>query len=71
MASKRRVKKRECIGKVRYLTKKEASEALNRMISQGHAENKRLVVYVCSFCGYRHIGHENAKRKASRLLFQD
>lgn len=48
MASKRRIRRKQCEGKVRFVADYRASEA---------AEYRGMGYYLCSFCGAYHIGH--------------
>lgn len=60
MASKRRLRRKACEGKVRYKSSKSAhNEAMRRSRMTGH----RLNSYRCEFCGGHHIGHMPYKIK--------
>ena len=53
MASKRRVRRQSCEGKLRYPTQDEARMASNR----ANSRTSWIMPYKCNFCGGYHIGH--------------
>lgn len=63
MSSKRRRRRKACLGKDRYATPDEAAAAARRGRARGHW----LVGYRCPFCTGHHIGHPTARiRQAAR-----
>lgn len=54
MASKRRLRRKACTGKVRYETAQAAQHAATAACRRAHAW---IVAYGCRFCGGHHIGH--------------
>ena len=56
MASKRRLRRNACTGKIRY---SEDDAVRFAQISRGNG--KRLNAYKCEFCHQWHVGHPNAK----------
>lgn len=56
MASKRRIRRKQCEGKIRH---KSAGDAGLHYISiRGKIESgQRINIYKCSFCGFYHVGH--------------
>lgn len=64
MASKRRLRRKGCEGKVRYLTHKDAVFAVGRVIAR--TKGDKMNIYKCAFCGGAyHLGH--LTRRAQRL----
>lgn len=55
MSSKRRLRRKACEGKVRYLTHADACTVLSRL------NRRELNAYRCPHCGWYHIGHIQAK----------
>lgn len=47
---------RQCTGKVRYWSRKDARAALRRLKGAGRAEG-HLQPYICDYCGHFHLGH--------------
>jgi len=56
MASKRRIKRKSCTGKVRHLSSDAARKAL-RVTVRHDQVHQPMNVYRCQFCGGYHIGH--------------
>lgn len=56
MASKRRLRRRECEGKARHTERGHAMIALRRL-HQMHGHQGQLHVYRCPHCGGFHVGH--------------
>lgn len=46
---------RSCLGKRRYVTKREAENAVIRIAKQEHDET--IQRYRCRYCGFWHLGH--------------
>lgn len=57
MASKRRLRRRQCGSKVRYPTREMAKDAMCSVIRNGRKHGGWLHVYPCRFCGGFHYGH--------------
>lgn len=57
MASKRRLRRNACTGKVRYTTSLDAQHAA---AAAGRRTGAWIVAYGCRFCGGHHIGHPPA-----------
>jgi hypothetical protein len=55
MASKRKLRRRACEGKVRFESR-DAAERKRRFVYRDYNE-KALNVYKCRFCGGWHLGH--------------
>lgn len=56
MASKRRLRRKQCEGKIKHETAQKAQVAITSLIrNRGH--QGQLHVYQCSFCGKYHTGH--------------
>lgn len=53
MASKRRIRRKACEGKIRFLTIQEANIQAYKHQRWGH----RMRAYKCLFCNGYHIGH--------------
>jgi hypothetical protein len=69
MASKRRIRKNSCKGKIQYKTEKEAQISRNFIFHKNpEIHTSYLNVYKCKFCGFFHIGHLNKKREKARKL---
>lgn len=56
MASKRRIRRKQCEGKRRYSDKKECADSMSRVNRQNESW-ERLNVYKCRFCKGCHFGH--------------
>jgi len=54
MASKRRLRRNACTGKIRYSTSLEAQHAAAAACRRSASW---IVAYGCRFCGGHHIGH--------------
>jgi hypothetical protein len=69
MASKRQVRRKQCVGKTRHKSKEDAFAA-----SKGHEKTfnrEKLLPYYCRFCQGWHIGHPKQKplnRKNFKLI---
>ncbi|WOK01479.1 hypothetical protein [Pseudomonas phage UF_RH7] len=56
MASKRRLRRRTCEGKIKHETAEKAARAIISLVrSRGH--QGQLHVYQCPFCMKFHVGH--------------
>ena len=67
MASKRKVRRKSCEGKIRYNTVEEAEKARNHVFHKNPEIHRTyLNVYKCKFCGYYHFGHLDAKKQQGR-----
>lgn len=62
MASKRRVRRKQCSGKMRYISSKAARDVMIQVIRAGRDRGGNLHVYRCTFCGGYHFGHAPLKR---------
>lgn len=60
MASKRRIRRKQCDGKRRHATP-EAAAGHRRFIHATAGYSGLLNVYRCSFCGGYHVGHGKQK----------
>ena len=56
MASKRRLRRKACSGKIAYKTLADAMGARNSMIKR-FGLRKVISAYKCEYCGMYHIGH--------------
>lgn len=54
MASKRRLRRKQCGDKVKFATSKEAENAAKFRSKDSKAW---IASYKCQFCGFYHIGH--------------
>lgn len=64
MASKRRIRRKSCVGKIQYPNSAEAQAAAVKRSGISHS---RILPYKCEFGGHWHIGHTPAKiRRAVR-----
>jgi hypothetical protein len=61
MASKRRIRRKQCTGKIRYATKAEATLAAKRQWQY----KAYYCAYHCLFCNGYHIGRPPHKKKRS------
>jgi hypothetical protein len=59
MASKRRIRRRQCEGKVRHETLPDALRH-SRSLS-AHEGGSRIAAYRCQFCGGFHVGHSSMR----------
>ncbi len=57
MASKRRLRRKSCTGKVRYLTQDQALAALKRFTRHCEVWHGYMTPYRCAFCHGFHFGH--------------
>lgn len=57
MASKRRIRRNKCEGKVRYATREEAIGAACALRRIEKKTGWQAQAYRCSFCGGFHVGH--------------
>ncbi|NMC73191.1 MAG: hypothetical protein GYA56_02345 [Geobacteraceae bacterium] len=62
MASKRRIRRRQCDGKRRFCSSREARKAMHAVIRAGKVNGGILHVYRCCFCGGYHFGHVPSNR---------
>lgn len=62
MASKRRIRRRQCGGKRRHETAAAAEKAMRSVIFSGYRRGGWLQVYKCRFCNGYHFGHAPKKR---------
>lgn len=66
MASKRRLRRRACGTKKKFVTQEAALIEIRRRISATKgAMGGRLAAYHCTFCGQYHIGHPPANVRQS------
>jgi len=61
MSSKRRIRRKACVGKIRSTTAEAAREQMLATHRPG-----RLNVYPCRFCGGYHVGHRPRGRRIRR-----
>ena len=61
MASKRRIRRRQCGSKRRYASSAEALGEMHDVIRKGKKRGGYLHVYRCRFCNGYHFGHAAAK----------
>ncbi len=59
MASKRRLRRRQCEQKRRHTTAGDALVALHRLQRKGH--QGKLTIYRCRFCNGYHVGHAQGR----------
>lgn len=57
MASKRRIRRKQCQNKIRFATMNEAQQHMIGMKKRTRSETY-YSVYGCSFCGGFHFGHQ-------------
>ena len=57
MSSKRKMRRKSCLGKLRHKDEASAVYAMARTGGVG------LRVYICKFCGFYHVGHMNLRQK--------
>jgi hypothetical protein len=62
MASKRRIRRKSCTGKIRHASKEEARIAAQKLRAKGEI----VGVYLCRFCNGWHVGH--TPRKIRRIM---
>lgn len=62
MASKRRIRRKQCTGKKRFATSGEAADVMFSVIRNNRKKGGWLHVYSCRFCGGYHFGHQRHKR---------
>lgn len=67
MASKRRLRRRQCEGKVRHKTKADAWAAI-RTMHRKHGYCGNLQPYPCKFCGGWHVGHRKGGQGIYKVL---
>ena len=60
MASKRHLRRKQCQGKVRYVSQDEAKR-MSMLVGGRH--RSFLLPYHCEFCNGYHYGHPNSKVK--------
>lgn len=63
MASKRRIRRKQCTGKVRH---QERTSAVEQLIKVNKKAMVKLACYYCKFCKGYHIGH--TPNKIRRLM---
>ena len=56
MASKRRLRRKSCTGKVRHATV-QSGQAMLHQLNKSKGYQGPMNVYGCTFCGGCHIGH--------------
>lgn len=56
MASKRRLRRRQCEGKVKHATAENAAIAI-RKVHRAKGHQGQMHAYRCPFCGQFHVGH--------------
>jgi hypothetical protein len=57
VASKRRLRRKQCEGKVRYASQEAALTVIRRLRSKGGKDDGHLSPYKCPHCGGIHFGH--------------
>ncbi len=62
MASKRRIRRKSCTGKKRYLSIEEAQIQIG-VIKRTTGDKSRFNHYHCKFCNGIHIGHAKGSNK--------
>jgi hypothetical protein len=67
MASKRRLRRRQCLGKRSYLNEQAANVIAKDMMGQGRCY---VHSYHCSACGSWHVGHPPKGFSKSRADFK-
>ena len=68
MASKRKVRRKQCVGKRKYACSAEAERVLKLQDPCFSFWLKStLCAYHCNFCGWWHIGHHPGKRSRKDL----
>jgi len=60
MASKRRIKRKACVGKRQFADQTAAVAAMMCLLSRGESG---LSSYKCQFGGHWHIGHSTARNR--------
>ena len=65
MASRRRLRLKECLRKVRYATEAEARQALHHARRRGRVEGITNT-YRCKWCGGFHWGHARGSSTAGK-----
>jgi hypothetical protein len=63
MSSKRRIRNKQCVGKVRHDSKEAAHAALGKTFN---GSVRGLHLYHCRFCNGWHVGHKRVKRPSRR-----
>ncbi len=67
MASKRKVRRKACTGKIKYELQKDAEIARNFIFHKNpEIHHSFLNVYKCKFCGSFHVGHLNRKQEMAK-----
>lgn len=66
MSSKRRLRRKSCTGKERFVDQLAAQAAIGRLIRARGSGSGYLTPYRCSFCNGFHFGH--APARVHRLL---
>ena len=59
MASKRRIRRKSCAGKVRHQNQTDAVASLKGTVKRNNLNRYELRTYKCKFCHCWHIGHPN------------
>lgn len=67
MASKRRLRRKQCQNKVKYYALEDARRALSRAIdlNLGTHRDSPMGVYRCHYGGHYHIGHRSKRQLAN------
>jgi len=65
MASKRRIRRKQCGSKRRFETRYLAMDCMHSLIRAGKTRGGYLQVYICKFCGGFHFGHAIGKQKGA------
>lgn len=63
MASKRRLRRKGCEGKIRHETYGEAAHHRRRL------RKPDIDIYHCRFCGGWHVGHPGSRRLRKRRMY--
>lgn len=61
MSSKRRIRRKQCGKKIRYVTQEEAKAAMGSMFRRCGYPGA-MNIYHCKFCGGWHIGHRKGAK---------
>jgi hypothetical protein len=62
VASKRRIRRKQCSKKNRFDTRELAHAAMHRLLRSGSKHGGWLHVYPCRFCNGYHFGHASSTR---------
>lgn len=65
MASKRRIRRKQCGRKKRFDNHDLAMDAMHSLIRSGKKDGGFLHIYSCRFCGGYHFGHAAGSHKGA------